>query len=336
MKQQPVACTTRRTVLAVLAPIGLRPYRAIAQAAAKRPVIGGLYGATEAVASEFIGIFLGGMRDLGYVEGRDFDLVNRFANGQFERLPGLANELIELNPAVIVTPTGEIAAFALRAASKTVPIVSPTLSDPVRSGLVASFARPGGNVTGISNVVEHLSQKYIELALLVLPGVAKIGILLNLDAGKTTSIQRAEMEEAAAKFGVQTQTADAHVPGDLEAAFRTLADGHAGIVVVGNDGMFVTQRQRINALAAVVRLPCIYPAREFVADGGLISYGTNLRENFRRAAVYVVKILKGASPADLPVEFPTKLELVINLKTAKTLGITIPPTLLARADEVIE
>jgi putative ABC transport system substrate-binding protein len=327
---------TRRTVVAGVAATVLRSSNALAAATNKRPLIGGLYGATEVAASEFIAIFLGGLRDLGYIEGRDFDMVNRFANGQFDRLPALAKELVELNPDVIVTPTGEAASFALRSASRTVPIVSPTLSDPVRSGLVASFARPGGNVTGIATLVEHLAQKQIELALQVLPGVKKIGALLNLDAGETTSIQQAEMEAATSEFGVTVMPAGVRVPDDLQTAFRALAEGNVGVIVVANDGMFFTQRQRINALAAAARLPCIYAAREFVTDGGLISYGTNIRENFRRSAVLVVKILKGTSPADIPVEFPTKIELVINLKTAKALGITISPALLVRADEVIE
>jgi putative ABC transport system substrate-binding protein len=191
-------------------------------------------------------------------------------------------------------------------------------------------------VTGIATLVEHLAQKQIELALQVLPGVKKIGALLNLDAGETTSIQQAEMEAATSEFGVTVMPAGVRVPDDLQTAFRALAEGNVGVIVVANDGMFFTQRQRINALAAAARLPCIYAAREFVTDGGLISYGTNIRENFRRSAVLVVKILKGTSPADIPVEFPTKIELVINLKTAKALGITISPALLVRADEVIE
>jgi putative ABC transport system substrate-binding protein len=326
----------RRAILGGIAVVGLAPARVFAQPNGKRQLIGYLAGARQAAASEFIAVFLSALHDLGYAEGRDFDIVYRFADGQFDRLPALARELVLLNPDVVVTPTGEVATLALMSASKTIPIVSPTFGDPVRAGLVASFARPGGNVTGISTFIEGLPGKQVEFALQVLPGASKVGVLLNLDAGETTEMQQQETQGAASTLGVQMVPAGVHVPDDLDAAFQTFTEAHAEFVVVTNDGMFFTQRRRIIALVAASRLPAIYSGREFVTDGGLISYGINLRENFRRAAAFVDKILKGAKPADLPVEFPTKLELVINLKAAKALGLTIPPTLLVRADEVIE
>lgn len=326
----------RRAILGGLALVALTPAGVLAQPNGKRRLIGYLAGATQSGASEFIAVFLGALHDLGYAEGRDFDVVYRFADGQFDRLPALARELISLNPDVVVTPTGEVATLALMSASKTIPIVCPTFGDPVRAGLVASFARPGGNVTGISTFIEHLPGKQVEFALQVLPGASRVGVLLNLDAGETTEMQRQETQAAASTLGVKMVPAGVHVPNDLDAAFQAFTEAHAEFVVVTNDGMFFTQRKRIIDLGAASGLPAIYSGREFVTEGGLISYGINLRENFRRAAAFVDKILRGAKPADLPVEFPTKLELVVNLKTAKTLGVTIPPTLLVRADEVIE
>jgi putative ABC transport system substrate-binding protein len=310
--------------------------RASRAQAVKQHRIGYLAGATQAAASDFIAVFLVALMDQGYVEGRDFDMVYRFAEGQFERLPSLARELVALMPDVIVTPTGDPAAFAARSASTSIPIVSPTLTDPVRAGLVASFARPGGNITGVSIIVERLPQKQAELALQVVPGAKRFGILLNLDDAGGAMILRQEMEAAAATLQLGTVWGEVRVPDELEAAVGRLAAERVDALVVLSSGMFVTQRQRIVSLAAAARLPDIYTARDFVAAGGLISYGTSLRENFQRAAAFVAKIFKGAAPADLPIEFPTKLELAINLKTAKALGLTLPPTLLARADEVIE
>jgi putative ABC transport system substrate-binding protein len=307
-----------------------------AQSPVKRHRIGYLAGATYATAAGFIAVFISAMKDEGYVEGRDFDMVYRFAEGQFERLPSLARELVVLMPDVIVTPTGDPAALAARSASTSIPIVSPTLTDPVRAGLVASFARPGGNITGVSIIVERLPQKQAELALQVVPGAKRLGVLLNLDDAGGALILRQEMEASAGTLQLGLVWGEVRVPDELEAAIGRLAAEGVDALVVLTSGMFVTQRQRIVSLAAAARLPDIYTARDFVVAGGLISYGTNLRENFQRAAAFVAKIFKGASPADLPIEFPTKLELGINLKTAKALGLTLTESLLLRADEVIE
>jgi putative ABC transport system substrate-binding protein len=309
---------------------------ALAQRVTKRALLGYLAGATQTEATPFIGIFLDGLREQGYIEGRDFDMAYRFAGGRYDQLKLLAQQLVELHPDVIITPTGDIAALAIRAATQEIPIVSPTLGDPVRSGLIASFKRPGGNVTGSSTIVEHLSQKQLELAVEALPGKVMFGVLVNVDAGEQALIQQREIEAASTTLGVNVISVAVRAPDDLDAAFRTLTEQHAEAVIVLQDGMFFTQRRRIVSLASMARLPDIHSGRDAVNAGGFLCYGINLRENFRRAAALAVKILSGASPANLPVEFSTKLEILINLKTAKALGLEVPPTLLARADEVIE
>ena len=307
-----------------------------AQTSGKRALLGYLTGAGQTEAAPFIGIFLDALRDQGYVDGRDFDIVYRFADARYDQLKPLADQLVKLNPDVIVTPTGDIAALAIRSATQTIPIVSPTLQDPVRSGLSASFRSPGGNVTGCTLIVEHLPQKQLEVAVEALPGKVTYGALVNVSAGERAINQQQEIEAASTKLGVRLISVSVSSPDDLETAFRSLTEQHAEAVIVLQDGMLVTQRQRIVTLASTAGLPDIHSVRDAVLVGGFLSYGINLRENFRRAAGLVVKILKGDSPANLPVEFGTKLETVINLKTAKTLGLEIPPTLLARADEVIE
>jgi len=309
---------------------------AMAQSTPKRVLLGYLSGTFETEAKPFIGIFLEGLRRQGYIEGREFDIVYRFAEGQYEQLRTLAQQLVDLNPDVIITPTGDVAALAIRAVTQQIPIVSPTLTDPVRSGLIASFNRPGGNVTRISTLVEQLPQKQLELAVEALPGKASFGVLVNLGAGEPAIEQQRQIEAASATLKVSAIPVAVRAPEHLDAAFRTLAEVRAEAVIVLQDGMLVTQRRRIVALASKARLPDIHSVRDAVIAGGLLCYGINLRESFLRSAALVAKILKGDSAANLPVEFPTKLDLVVNTKTAKTLGIEIPPTLLARADEVIE
>jgi putative tryptophan/tyrosine transport system substrate-binding protein len=309
---------------------------ALAQSTTKRVLLGYLSGTTQTEATPFIGLFLGGLREEGYVEGRDFDIAYRFADGHYDRLKLLAQQLVDLSPDVIITPTSDIAALAIRAATQQIPIVSPTLGDPVQSGLVASFNRPGGNVTGSTTIVEHLPQKQLELAVQALPGKMRFGVLVNVSAGEPSLSQQREIEAASATLGVDVIWAAVRAPDDLDAAFRALTEQRAEAVIVLQDGMLVTQRRRIVALASKAHLPDIHSVRDAVIAGGFLCYGINLRENFRRAAALVVKILNGSSPANLPVEFPTKLDLVINLKTASALGLTIPPLVLARADEVIE
>jgi len=227
------------------------------------------------------------------------------------------------------------AVVAARDATKTIPIVGAVLDDPVGLGLIKSDARPGGNVTGLLMSVPGLPAKQLELARDLIPSAAKIGLLVN-PSNIIDLIQRQEMETAGAALAVTLIPVETRTPEEIDPVFPALARERVDVVIVLRDPLFFTQRRTIAAAALAARLPTIYAWRESVDDGGLISYGVNISESFRRAADYVVKILKGAKPGDLPVEFPTKLELVINLPTAKALGLAIPPTLLARADEVIE
>jgi putative ABC transport system substrate-binding protein len=274
------------------------------------------------------------MRQLGYVESRNFDVVYRYADGYAERLPALAKELVQLKPNVILAAaTGQ--AVAAKNATATIPIVTPALADAVHLRLIASEARPGGNVTGITPYVTGLPAKQMELAREVVPGARKIGVLNDINDPKAPP-QWEELQAAGQALGVIVTAAEVRSPDDLVNAIQRLRDERPDAVIVLQTSMLLSERQKIAAIAAASRLPMIYGYREHVVDGGLISYGVDLRDCFRRSAVYVDKILKGTEPSDLPVEFPTKLELVINLKTVKALGLTVPPTLLARADEVIE
>lgn len=314
---------------AVAWPLGLR-----AQVATQRPLIAWLAGGTKSGSRVFVDAFLNEMREFGYVDRVNFDITYRYSDGHVERLPPLAEELVQLHPSVILAPASG-PAVAAKSKTSTIPIVTPALADAVQLGLIASESRPGSNVTGIAPYVAGLPAKQMELAREVVPGAVKIGVLTNLDDPKAPP-QWKELEAAGQGLDVNVVSSDARTPDDLEAAFQDLARQGINAMIVLQTSMLVTERQRIAALAATARIPAIYGYREHVDDGGLISYGVDLRECFRRGAYYVDKILKGASPSDLPVEFPTKLELVINLKVAKALGLAIPPQLLARADDVIE
>jgi putative ABC transport system substrate-binding protein len=310
------------------------PRAARAQASTKRPLIAWLSLGARDASWVFVEAFLQGMHDYGYVEQRQFDIVYRFADGYLERLPALAEEVVRLNPSVILAPASG-PAVAAEKATATIPIVTPALADAVHLGLIASESRPGGNVTGVAPYVAGLPAKQMELAREVVPGAARIGVLANMSDPKAPP-QWQELEAAGRKLEVSVVAADARAPEDLDSAVQTLARQRIDVVIVLQTSMLVSERRRIAALAATARLPAVYGYREHVDDGGLISYGVDLRACFRRGAYFVHKILNGVAPRDLPVEFPTKLELVINLKTAKALGLEIPPTLLARADEVIE
>ena len=300
-----------------------------AEVSTKRPLLAVLAGVTR---KEFPTSFMEGMRELGYVEGGNIDVAYRFADGHLELLPSLAEELIQLTPKVIfaaVTP----AAVAARRLTQTIPIVCPILSDPIVLGLIAGMSRPGGNVTGLMSRIDDLIGKQIELAAQLVPALVRLGLIVNV---ASSDIARREVESAGKRLGVKLVSAEVREPNDLDTAFKLLSNEHVQAVVILADAMLFQERKRVAELAAAVRLPAVYGFRDHVDAGGLISYGVNYAENFRRAAIYVVKVLKGAKPSDLPVEFPNKLELVINLKAAKALGLDIPPTLLARADEVIE
>jgi putative tryptophan/tyrosine transport system substrate-binding protein len=308
------------------------PLVARAEVSTKRPLIAVLTAITKESNSP-LDAFVQGLNEFGYVDGVNVDIVFRFAEGHLDRFPVLAAELVGLSPGVIlatVTP----AAVATRALTKLIPIVCPLLADAINLGLIASEARPGGNVTGISFRTEGLTSKQVELALQMIPDVIKIGFLVNVASG--VIIDRQELESTCQRLGIKAVPAEVRSSNDLDAAFKALANEHVQAVIVLVDGMLFSERNKIATLAAATRLPAIYGFRDHVDAGGLVSYGVNLSENFHRTAAYVNKILKGAKPGDLPVEFPTKLELVVNNQAAKALGLNIPPSVLVRADEVIE
>ena len=253
---------------------------------------------------------------------------------ELARSPGLAEELLRLKPEVIAVGT-MAGVLGFKKLTDTIPIVSPVLIDPVGFGLAASHARPGGNVTGLLLTVEDLPSKQLALAVEMVPGTRKIGLLMN-PGNPTHAGRRDALEGAATTLGIELIALQARVPDHLHAAFETLARHAVTMVLALDDTLFFSERKRIALLAAAARLPTMFGLRQNVEDGGLMSYGVELYESWRRTAAFVDKVLKGARAGDLPIEFPTKLELVINLTTAKVLGLDVPPTLLARADEVIE
>jgi putative tryptophan/tyrosine transport system substrate-binding protein len=277
------------------------------------------------------------LRDLGYVEGRNVVIEYRDAEGKIERFPALAAELVALKVDVIVA-AGTPAALAAKQATRTVPIVLAAVFDPVTSGLVTSLARPGGNVTGTSTLAPELVGKCLEHLKQVVPGVSRVAVLWQPGAfGERTEKDMLKAAEVAARaLGVRLQFVEARGPEDFDRAFSDMTRARAGALNVLPSNMFTNERRRLVDLAAKNRLPAVYPWREGVDAGGLMAYGANFADLYRRAATYVDKILKGAKPGDLPVEQPTKFELVINLKTAKALGLTVPQSVLLRADQVIE
>jgi ABC-type uncharacterized transport system substrate-binding protein len=320
----------RRAVLGALL-LGLAaPFGAGAEPAGKVPRIGVLASDPGAGRAEAL---RQGLRDLGYVEGKSIVIEYRYAQGNPERLPALASELVALKVEIIVT-AGDHAIRAARGASGTIPIVVAISGDLVAPGYVASLARPGGNVTGLTTLVSELSGKRLELLKTAFPKVSRVGVLWNPNNAVNVAAVK-ELEVAANPVGVQLTSAGARTPDDLEDAFQTMRRERADALLVLGDGMLLSQRARAVAFAAKHRLPAMYGNQDYMDAGGLMAYGPNIADMYRRAASYVDKILKGARPADLPVEQATKIELVINLKTAQALGLTIPASLLARADHVI-
>ena len=311
------------------------PVAANAQQAAKIARIGFL-GQNLAPNPHVREAFRQGLRDLGYVEGRNLVIEYRDAEGKFDRLPALAADLVALKVDVIVAPI-TLAALAAKQATRTIPIVFAS-GDPVGSGLVTGLARPGGNATGLSFLHADLVGKCLELLTQAIPGGSRVAVLWQPgvlgDEHAENMLKGAEV--AARALGVRLQFVEARGPEDFSRAFSDMTSAGVGALIVLTGFMLFDGRRRLVDLAAKNRLPAVYTAREFVDAGGLMAYGANLADVYRHAATYVDKILKGAKPADLPVEQPTKFELVINLKTAKAFGLTVPPSLLARADEVVE
>ena len=333
--------TAARLILAVILMLGLLATRpaADAQQPAKVPRIGMLLTLSpeHPEGRAPLAQFRQALRELGYVEGRNIVIEYRWAEGRVERFPALAAELVRLKVDLIVavaTPH----ARAAKQATTTIPIVAWAMQDPVKDGLVASLARPGGNVTGLTFLGPELVPKRLQLLKEAVPGVSRVAGLWHPGgyAEGTKQDMVNEVEGAARGLGLQLQLVGAEAPHDLDSAFSTMARGRADALIQLPSPMFYGERRRIVDLAAKHRLPAMYNAREFVDLGGLMAYGASLPDLARRAASYVDKILKGAKSADLPVEQPTKFELVINLKTAKALGLTIPQSVLVRADEIIK
>ena len=326
----------RRTFLIAAGALLATPLASFAQQPARVWRIGFLVPSSRQRMSKLgrEGKFLQGMRDLGHVEGRDFVPEWRTADGIYDRLPGLAAELVALKVDVIVAG-GSPAIRAAQQATKTIPIVFTNTGDPVGSGFAASLARPGGNITGLSNSSYDVSPKYLELLKTLVPKLSRVAVLGN--PGSSTHPAILKMVQAAAKqVRVNLVQVDARTPEEIEHAFAAMSREGAEALIVVPEPFLYLQGKQIAELAAKYRVPAVYGGREPVDSGGLMSYGQNQTENWRRAATYVDKILKGAKPGDLPIEQPTQFELVINRRAAKALGLTIPQDLLLRADEVIE
>jgi putative ABC transport system substrate-binding protein len=278
--------------------------------------------------------FRKGLSELGWVEGKTFTIESRFADGQSRRLPELAANLVRQRVDLILTGSNP-GALAARNATGTIPIVMVTTGDPVAAGIVGSLARPGGNITGVTALGQMLNAKRLELIKETVPGVTRVAVLVNPASSYTPPFLK-EKDATARTLGLQLPVLEARDPGSIEKAFAALPAERAGALMVQTDAFFIHHRRRIVALAAASRVPAVYGEREFVTAGGLMFYGASFADMYRDAAAYADRILRGARPADLPVEQPTKLELVINLKTAKALGLTIPPAVLGRADHLVE
>ena len=314
----------------------LGPLAGEAQHAATIPRIGLLFptSLSDPRTVRFLEAFRQGLRELGYAERQNIALDSRFAEGKWDQLPGLAAELVRGKVDVIVTYTTP-ATRAAKQATGTIPIVVAAVIDPVGAGLVASLARPGGNITGLSQMVPDLIGKQLEVLKEVSPKISRVALLTN-PANPAHALAIRDAKVAAESLGVQLQLLEARGPGEIESAFAAMTAERASAVIVLVDSMLIDHRTRIADLAARRRLPTVSATMETVAAGGLMAYGPSVRDMFRRAAAYVDKILKGAKPAELPIEQPTTFELVINLRTARALGLTIPQSVLLRADQVIE
>jgi len=311
------------------------PLVTAAQPTAKTYRIGFLVTATSTETGHLFKALSEGLRELGYVEGRNVVFEPRFAEGRQERLPALAAELVRLKADILVTGSNPVIA-AVKQATATIPVVMAVSRDPVGAKFIASLARPGGNITGLANdTAPEIIGKNLALLKEAVPRISRVTYLWNpVPPGAETS--KNALESAARNLGVAFQSVEVRGHADLESAFAAMVRERANGIVVAQDPVTFGSRTHVALLAARSRLPAVYGVREFAEAGGLMSYGPNIADQFRRAAIYVDKILKGAKPGDLPIEQPTKFELVINLKTAKALGLTIPPSLVQRADQVIE
>jgi putative ABC transport system substrate-binding protein len=311
------------------------PLVARAQQAERMPMIGFLSGTSSAPFAHLVVAYRQGLREMGYVEGRNLAIEFRWAEGQYDRLPDMAADLVRRQVAVITTTGGDPAALAAKAATTIIPIVFTAGTDPVKSGLVASLNRPGGNATGVHILTAMMEGKRQGLLRELVPTVARIAVLLN-PTYTAAEVQLKEVEEAARTLGLETQVLHASTELELDTTFATLGQLRVGALQVCADPSFNSRRDHIVALAARHAIPAIYEQREFAVAGGLASYGTSLNDAYYQLGIYTGRVLNGDKPADLPVMQSTKYEFIINLKTAKALGLEISPTLSARADEVIE
>ncbi len=311
------------------------PFAARAQHPAM-PVIGYLHSASAAAFASLMPAFHRGLSEAGFVEGQNVAIEYRWAEGNNDVLPAMAAELVRRQVVIIVSPVSTAAALAAKAATSTIPIVFAIGADPVKIGLTASLNRPGGNATGISDVGVQLAGKRLGLLQELLPGAARFAALVNPDNPFISDAFVREVRPAAATLGRDIRIVTASTNSEIDAAFATFVNERVDAFLISPEALFVARRTQLLTLAARHAIPAIYHRREFVEAGGLISYGSSFADQFRQTGIYVGRILKGEKPADMPVQLPTKFELVLNLQTAKTLGVDVPPTLLARADEVFE
>ena len=311
----------------------LWPLRALAQQPVM-PVIGFLNGAWPQGSAHYVAAFRQGLKEAGYVEGENVAIDYRWAEGRYEQLPALAAELIRLNPTVIAA-TSTPAAVVAKAATTTIPVVFTSASDPVQLGLVSQMNRPDGNVTGVSQMNVEVAPKRLELAHELAPTATTVALLVNPTDPNTGTLSK-QLAMAAQAFALKLHIVHARNEQEIDEAFATVAPLRVGALVIGTDAYFNSRSKQLGALTLRHAIPTIYQYREFSVEGGLISYGGNITESYRLAGVYAGRILNGEKPSDLPVQQVTKVELIVNLKTAKALGIEIPPALLLRADEVIE
>jgi len=323
----------RRALIALLGGAAASPLAARAQQAARLPTIGFLGQSTPVVESERLDAFLKRLRELGWIEGRTVAIEYAWGQGSSERFAEIAADFVRLKVDVIVT-SGTANVIAAKQATSVIPIVFAVAGDPIANNLVASLARPGGNVTGLSTVATDLAGKRLELLRMAVPGFRRLATIGNV-GNSLAVLEMKEVQAAAARFGLEAAALEIRRAEDITPAFEALKGGADALYVVA-DPLVNTNRARIHTLAMGARLPAIYNAKEHVEAGGLMSYGPNFRELYRRAAEFVDKILRGAKPADIPVEQPTKFDLVINLTTAKAIGLTIPESFLLRADALIE
>ena len=309
------------------------PLRSYAQQVKKPVVVGFLVTQDQLSAQSIVAAFKQGLLEFGYVEGKNLTLQLRFADGKFDRVPGFATELVNLKVDVIVSG-GAVTTSALQKVTSTIPIVMASTSDPVGAGLVKTLARPGGNITGLSNLATEIGPKHLEMLLSVAPKLSRVAFLMN-PGNPSNPLVLKNIQSAALMTSVKILPVEARTAPEIEKAFSAMTQGKAGAVIVARDGFFISQKRQIAELALKNRLPSISETGEYAEAGGLMSYGVNLEEQFRRVATYVDKILKGSRPGDLPVEQPMKFELVVNGKTTKALGLKIPQSLLMMADKVI-